>query len=147
MQWARPGPKHRMSEEMPERLPDRMSEHPYVRKYARNCQNRYQIECQKECQNSLSGWGSLEVMYFFPGMATAMTDWFDFYLGMISWLLRCETATHQRPEAAKVKLGTDVAASEFYNVPSLPGTWVYSNTRSHGPMESNGCRFRHVSRF
>ena len=72
-------------------------------------------------------------MYFFPGMATAMTDWFDFYLGMISWL-RCETAT-QRPEAAKVKLGTDVAASEFYNVPSLPGTW---NPMDAGPQSFNG---------
>ena len=72
-------------------------------------------------------------MYFFPGMATAIPDWFDFYLGMISWL-RCETAT-QRPEAAKVKLGTDVAASEFYNVPSLPG--IQWNPMD-GPQSFNG---------
>ena len=54
-----------------------------------------------------------------------MSDWFDFFPSgddELATALDFERFFNQRPsdagtKAAKVKLGTDVAASEFYNVP------------------------------
>ena len=62
---------------------------------------------------------------FVSGTATAVSDWFDFFPSgddELATALVFERFFNQRPsdagtKAAKVKLGTDVAASEFYNVP------------------------------